>query len=62
MANEYEAFGGMRLGKGNQSTPRKPASVLFHPSQILHDLMWNTTLDAAMESQHLSLSFLYNYC
>jgi hypothetical protein len=32
--NEYRAFLGMRIGKGNWSTPRKPAPVPLCPPQI----------------------------
>jgi hypothetical protein len=32
------AVGGMRIGKGNRSIPRKPVPVLLYPSKILHDL------------------------
>jgi hypothetical protein len=38
MVNKSGAFGGMRIGRGNRSTPRKPVPVIFCPSQILHDL------------------------
>jgi hypothetical protein len=32
------AVGGMIIGRGNRSTPRKPAPVPLCPSQIPHDL------------------------
>jgi hypothetical protein len=32
-----ENFGGMRIGRGNRSTRRKPAPVPLHPPQIPHD-------------------------
>jgi hypothetical protein len=32
------------IGKGNQSTGRKPAPVPFYPPQISHDLTWAATL------------------
>jgi hypothetical protein len=41
------AFGGMRIGRGNRSTRRKPAPVPFCPPQIPHDL----TRAAAVGSQ-----------
>jgi hypothetical protein len=41
MSNEYGAVGGMRIGRGSQSTPRKPAAVPFCPLQIPHDLTWD---------------------
>jgi hypothetical protein len=38
--DEYGGVSGMRIGRGNQSTRRKPAPVLFHSLQIPHDLTW----------------------
>jgi hypothetical protein len=35
--DEYRAVGGMRIGRGNRSTPRKPAPVPLCPPQIPHD-------------------------
>jgi hypothetical protein len=37
MIDEYGAFGGIRIGRRNQSTWRKPALVPPCPPQILHD-------------------------
>jgi hypothetical protein len=37
------AVGGMRIGKGNRSTQRKPAPVSLCPPQIPHDLTWDET-------------------
>jgi hypothetical protein len=34
MINEYGAFGGMRIGRGNWSIPRKPAPMPLCPPQI----------------------------
>jgi hypothetical protein len=34
------AVGGMRIGRGNRSTQRKPAPVPICPPQIPHDLTW----------------------
>jgi hypothetical protein len=39
--NDYGAVGGMRIGRGNRSTRRKPAPVPLRPPQIPHDLTWN---------------------
>jgi hypothetical protein len=36
-ANEYGAFGGMGIGKGNGNTPKKPAPVPLCPPQVPHD-------------------------
>jgi hypothetical protein len=38
MIDKYGAFGGMRIGRGNPSTRRKPAQVKLCPTQIPHDL------------------------
>jgi hypothetical protein len=35
---EYEEFDGMRIGRGNRSTRRKPAPLPLCPSQIPHYL------------------------
>jgi hypothetical protein len=36
MIDEYEAFDGMRTGRGNRSTRRKPAPVPLCPLQNPH--------------------------
>jgi hypothetical protein len=43
--DERGAVGGMRIGRGNQSTRRKPAPVPLCPPQIPHDLAWPRTPD-----------------
>jgi hypothetical protein len=47
------AVGGMRIGRGNRSTRRKPALVPLCPPQILHDLTRDQTRAAAVGSQRL---------
>jgi hypothetical protein len=47
-------FGGMRNGKGNQSTQRKPAPVPLCPPQNPHELIWNWTRTTVVESQQLT--------
>jgi hypothetical protein len=37
------AVGGMRIGRGNRSTRRKPVPVPLCPPQIPHDLTWART-------------------
>jgi hypothetical protein len=39
--DDYGAVGGMRIGRGNRSTRRKPAPVPLCPSKIPHDLTWD---------------------
>jgi hypothetical protein len=41
--DECGAFGGMRIGRGNQSTQRKLTPVPFRPPQIPHDMTWART-------------------
>jgi hypothetical protein len=49
--DEYGAVGGMRIGKGNRSTWRKPAPVILCQPQIPHDLTWAQTRASAVGSQ-----------
>jgi hypothetical protein len=44
--NECGPVGGIRIGRGNRSTRRKPAPVPLCPPQIPHDL----TLDRSREA------------
>jgi hypothetical protein len=52
--DDYGAVGGMRIGRRNRSTRRKPAPVPLCPPQIPHDLRWDRTRAAAVESQRLT--------
>jgi hypothetical protein len=45
------AIGGMKIGRGNQSTWRKPAPVPHCPPQIPHDQTWARTRAAAVGSE-----------
>jgi hypothetical protein len=47
--DECGAVGGMRIGRGNRSTRRKPATVPLCPSQILRHLTWARTQTTATE-------------
>jgi hypothetical protein len=38
MIDEYGAFGGMRIGRVNRITQRKPAPVPLCPPKVPHDL------------------------
>jgi hypothetical protein len=58
MIVKYEAFGGTRIGKGNRSARKKPASVPLCPSQIQHDLSWDGT---GGELYELSLMLIWKY-
>jgi hypothetical protein len=46
--NECGTVGGMRIGRGNGSTRKKPTPVPFYPSKISHDLNWDRTRAAAL--------------
>jgi hypothetical protein len=48
------ATGGMRIGRGNRSTRRKPAPVPLCPPQISHDLIRARTRAAAVGSHRLT--------
>jgi hypothetical protein len=52
--DEGGAVGGMKIGRGNRSTGRKPASVLLCPPQIPRDLAWARTRAAAVGSRRLT--------
>jgi hypothetical protein len=52
--DDYGAVGGMRIGRGNRSTCKKPAPVPLCPPQIPHDLTWDRTRAAAVGSQWLT--------
>jgi hypothetical protein len=54
MIDEYGAFGGMRIGRGNRSTRRKPARAPLCPPQIPHDQTRARTRVAAVGSQRLT--------
>jgi hypothetical protein len=55
MIDDYGAVGGMRIGRGNRSTRRKPAPVPLCPPQILHYMNWDRSRAAAVGSQRLSI-------
>jgi hypothetical protein len=45
------AVDGIRIGRGNRSTRRKPATAPLCPPQIPRDLTWNRTWTAAVGSR-----------
>jgi hypothetical protein len=51
--DECGALGGMRIGRGDRSSRRKPAPVPLCPPQIQHDLTWARTRGAAVGSRRL---------
>jgi hypothetical protein len=52
---DYGAVSGMKIGRGNRSTGRKPAPVPLCPPQIPHDLTWDRTRAAAVGNQRLTV-------
>jgi hypothetical protein len=52
--DDCAAIGGMKIGRGNESTWRKSASVKLCPPQIPHDLIRARTVAAAVGSQQLT--------
>jgi hypothetical protein len=51
--NKNEAFSGMRIGWGNQSTWNRPALVPVHQPQIPRELNWDWIWTAIVRSQWL---------
>jgi hypothetical protein len=47
-------FGGMKIGRGNRSTWRKPVPAPLCPPQIPLDQTWNRTRAIAVGSQQLT--------
>jgi hypothetical protein len=58
--DDYGAVGGIRIGRGNRSTRRKPTPVPLFPPQIPHYLTWDRTRVAAVGSQRLTASVMAN--
>jgi hypothetical protein len=60
--DECGAVGKMRIGRGNRSTRRKPASVPVCPPQIPHDLTRARTRAAAVENRRLTALVMARPC
>jgi hypothetical protein len=52
----YGAVGGMITGRGNRRIRREPVPLSLWPPQIPHDLTWEWTFIAVMESRRLTSS------
>jgi hypothetical protein len=52
--NECGTVGGIRIGRGNRITQRKPTTVPLCPPQIPHDLTRARTQVSAVGSQRLT--------
>jgi hypothetical protein len=52
--DEYGVVSGMRIGRGAQSTRRKPAQVSLYPPQIQHDLTWDRARAVAVGNRRLT--------
>jgi hypothetical protein len=55
--DECGAVGGIRIGRGNRSTHRKPTPVPLCPPQIPHDLTWARIQAAARKPATNRLSY-----
>jgi hypothetical protein len=53
MIDEHEAVCGMKIGRGNRCTRRKPAPVPLCPSQIPHDPIWDRTQASEVGNRRL---------
>jgi hypothetical protein len=53
MKDGHRTYGGMRIGRGNLSSHRKPASVPLSSPQISYELTWDQTLATVVGSQQL---------
>jgi hypothetical protein len=51
---DYGALGGMKIGRGNRSTRRKPAPSPLYPPQIQQEQTLARTRAAAVGSQRLT--------
>jgi hypothetical protein len=60
--NEYEAVRGMRIGRGNRSTQRKPATMALCPPQIPHDVTWDRTRVAMVGNRQLTATSFSIHC
>jgi hypothetical protein len=52
--DDYGAVGGMKIGRGDRSTRRKPAPAPLCPPQIPHGMTWDRTRAASVVSQRLT--------
>jgi hypothetical protein len=52
--DESGAVRGMKIGRGNLTTRRKPAPGPLSPPQILHELTWDRTRGSAVGSWRLT--------
>jgi hypothetical protein len=52
--DECGTVGGIRIGRGNQSSRKKPAPVPLSRPQISHDLNWDRTWAAAVGNRRLT--------
>jgi hypothetical protein len=58
MINECGAVHGMRKGRGNRSTQRKPPLLPLCPPQFSQDLLWHQTLAVAVGNSQLTVCAL----
>jgi hypothetical protein len=58
--DECGADGGMRIGRGNQST-ETTSPVPLSPPQMPHDMTWNQTWATLVGSQLTQKSLIYKH-
>jgi hypothetical protein len=58
--NDCGAIGGMRIGRGNQSTQRKPVPVPLCPPQMPHALTWAWTKAATVGRWRLTALMIFD--
>jgi hypothetical protein len=54
ISDDWAVVGGMKIGKRNRSTLRKPAPIPLCPPQIPNNLTWDRTRAAAVGSRRLT--------
>jgi hypothetical protein len=60
--DECESVAGIRIGRGNRSTRRKPAPAPLCPPQIPHNLTWAWTRAAAVATRRLTVWAMARPC
>jgi hypothetical protein len=60
--NEYDTVGGMRIGRGDRSTRRKPATMALCPPEIPHDVTWDRTRVAVVGNRQLTTTSFPIHC
>jgi hypothetical protein len=59
--DECGTVGGIRIGRGNRSSRRKPAPMPLCPPQIPHNMTWARTRAAVLGSRGLAVAYISSY-